>query len=879
MRRTYGTDAQKVSSKMDRDARATEAHSLPRQITSFVGREQEILAIIQRLSEPTCQLLTLVGPGGIGKTRLALEVAHRTSHHCSDGTYFVALQPLRSAAHIPSTIAHALDLPVVDNGDLLQQIIRYLHKRRVLLILDNFEHLIEGSGMVADILLGAQDVQLLVTSREALKLHEEWQWPVKGLRYPSEASDADSEENSAVRLFTERARQICPESDFTDHRAAISRICQLVEGIPLAIEMAANWTKALTCEAIADAIQNNLDFLTSREQNIPERHRSMRAVYNHSWRLLPEEERRVFEKLSVFRGGFSRQAAERVAGATLAMLASLLDKSFLQQSTNGRYDIHELLRQYGSEQLNSFGSALATADEHAAFFANYVAQCEMDLEGNRQFVGLNNIVADFENIRAAWSHAVTRHAYNLIDPMVDSLYWFGQWHTRDAEVRVLFEMAAAAFKPGSDENSHPVWGRVLVRALRTDLNAIERGLELARLYGNQSEAAFCLIERSLYRANRHQFPQAISDIQSALNIYRQLGDRFGILVALTRLVYCLLTAGDTRSADQYLDEGVRLARESGNQPLLYHLLFYVGWTSCFAGSYQIGEETFREALAIAEHMGMRVAAADTIGSLAFVAFLHGDVRQAKDWIFHDLETVTRITAVGEQGFAKIVLAHITCLEGDSLKARQIAEEALLLVRPHPVRERFIARVMAMAECGLGNFDRAREHARKALSEEVHPGTWLWILPVFALLMADDGNPVYAAQLLGLVFTHPASATGWLETWEPLTQLREQLASALGQTGYAEAWERGSMLNLNTVVDELLLMCDSQAKQPLAEPLTDRELEVLRLIASGLSNREIAETLTVVEGTVRTHVYNLCQKLAARSRTHAVARARALHLLH
>jgi ATP/maltotriose-dependent transcriptional regulator MalT len=243
-----------------------------------------------------------------------------------------------------------------------------------------------------------------------------------------------------------------------------------------------------------------------------------------------------------------------------------------------------------------------------------------------------------------------------------------------------------------------------------------------------------------------------------------------------------------------------------------------------------------------------------------------------------LETVTLVKAAGEQGFAKIVLAHILCIEGDYDDARQLAEEALVLVQPHPVRERFIARVLAMVACASGDFDKAREQARWALAEDAYDGIRLWILPVFALLLAHDGEPEQAAGLLGLIFAHPANATGWLEKWALMNALRAQLAEQLGAEGYAEAWQQGTTLDLDTVVDDLLITTDDQAKQPLLDPLTDRELEVLHLIADGLTNHQIAEMMTVTEGTIRSHVYNLSQKLGVRNRTSAAARGRALHLL-
>ncbi len=239
------------------------SRNLLRQTTSFVGREQEILEICQRLNNPLCQLLTLVGAGGVGKTRLALEILLQTHSLYKDGAYFVPLQPLRSVADIPMSIIHAVGLVLRDTHDPLPVLVDYLRERQMLLVLDNFEHLIEGAELISTILTQVAGVRILVTSRESLKLHEEWQWNVKGLRFPSAEEGQGGETYSALRLFTERTAQLSPEFQLNEHRAAVTRICQLVEGIPLAIEMAANWTKLLSADAIADAIEHNIDFLTA----------------------------------------------------------------------------------------------------------------------------------------------------------------------------------------------------------------------------------------------------------------------------------------------------------------------------------------------------------------------------------------------------------------------------------------------------------------------------------------------------------------------------------------------------------------------------------------------------------------------------------------
>lgn len=256
----------------------------------------------------------------------------------------------------------------------------------------------------------------------------------------------------------------------------------------------------------------------------------------------------------------------------------------------------------------------------------------------------------------------------------------------------------------------------------------------------------------------------------------------------------------------------------------------------------------------------------------------GDVEEAKVLAIQNLERVMNLSDVGEQGFAKNLLSGVACMEGDYEAAMRLAEESRVLVGVNLMRQRSAARSMAMAACGLGQFDKALEYAHWALAEELSQGIRMWIMPVFALVLAHQGEHERAAELFGLIFTHPASPRGWFDKWDLLRDAQADLAEQLGAEANAAAWARGSQLELDAVVDDLLHMTDAHATQPALDPLTDRELEVLRMIAQGLTNHEIAESMTVVEGTIRTHVYNLCQKLGVRNRTGAVARARALHLL-
>ena len=324
--------------------------------TPFVGREADLAELAGLLATPACRLLTLIGPGGVGKTRLALRAAAeaRAAGAFPDGVHVVALQPLASADLLAGAVADAAGLAPAGARDPTEHLRDGLRGRAALLVLDNFEHLLEGAALLPPILAAAPGVRLLVTSREALALQEEWRYPVQGLPYPAGAGAADlegPEDYAAVRLFAERARRVRRDFSLAEEGADVARLCRLVEGLPLALELAAAWTSVLSCAEIAADLALGLDVLATRLRDVPERHRSMRAVFDGSWARLDDHQRAVLARLSVFQGGFRREAAEAVAGAAPATLAALVDGSLLHLEPGGRYQLHELLRQYAEERL------------------------------------------------------------------------------------------------------------------------------------------------------------------------------------------------------------------------------------------------------------------------------------------------------------------------------------------------------------------------------------------------------------------------------------------------------------------------------------------------------------------------------------------------
>ena len=334
--------------------------NLPAAPTPLVGRESELAALTQLLDNPQCRLLTLVGPGGIGKTRLAIEAAAARREVFVDGVVLASLAAVNSPTFMLPALASALGFSFYGSTNPRNQLLNHLSEKQMLLVLDNLEQLLEGVELVADILRRAPGLKLLATSRERLNLLGEWVVEVQGLAVPPAGQAKGVEECSAVALFVQSARRA--KAGFAlraGDEPAVAHICRLVEGMPLAIELAASWVRMLSCQEIAREIEHNLDFLVASTRDLPERHRSLWAVFDHSWKLLSGEEQRELSQLSVFRGGFTRQAAEAVAGASLAALSSLVTKSLVRRASAlddlTYYDLHELVRQYAHVQLRGAG--------------------------------------------------------------------------------------------------------------------------------------------------------------------------------------------------------------------------------------------------------------------------------------------------------------------------------------------------------------------------------------------------------------------------------------------------------------------------------------------------------------------------------------------
>jgi DNA-binding SARP family transcriptional activator/predicted ATPase len=428
-------------------------HNLPIDTTPFIGREVELAEIGRLLVHERRRLVTIVAPGGMGKTRLALAVGRSVLAQFADGVYFVDLAPVERPEDIAPAIAAALEFKPPDPLlELTPQLLAFLSRRNLLLILDNFEQVLAGAALVSEILRHCPNVAVLVTSRERLNLTSESRYELGGLDYPSDLSPDDALGYTAVRLFVDSGRRVRADFDLTgDNLADVIRVCRLVRGMPLGLILAAGWLALLTPAEIAAEIERGLEFLAADLADLPERQRSMRAVFDRSWRALSPEEQAVMARLSIFRGGFTREAAEQVAGANLRVLLALVNKSLLQRHPNGRFDVHELLRQYAAEQRRQDDPDGLVELAHCREFAR-LADTEMRQSSFQPFA-TERLAAEPDNIRRAWAYAVEHAMAKELVMLSWGIYSLGM--AEGSHHKFLLEQAWQSLQQSGLPDTHP----------------------------------------------------------------------------------------------------------------------------------------------------------------------------------------------------------------------------------------------------------------------------------------------------------------------------------------------------------------------------------------------------------------------------------------
>jgi predicted ATPase/DNA-binding SARP family transcriptional activator len=765
---------------------------LPSPASPLVGREQELVNVGRYLELPHARLVTLVGPGGIGKTRLAIELAARHGAGFADGVAFVELTPIVSPELLVAAIAEAVGCPLSGSESPRVQLFSHLAATSLLLLLDNFEHLVAGAELLVELLAAAPGLRLLVTSRETLNLQEEWSYPLGGLAAPPAGAAAPPEEYPAVRLFADRALRARHDFALAGERDAVAHICRLVEGMPLALELAAAWVSALPCSSIAAEIERNLAFLVARRRNAPERHRSMRAVFVSSWDLLDPEEQRVFMGLAVFRGGFTADAAERVAGASPATLAALSDKSLLRLAGGGRYQIHELLRQYGEERLHTLPADAARLREaHSNYYLTFLIERDADVSYGRDVVRTAEIAGELENVRLAWQHAVAAGEAERIGRGINALANFYLY-------RGPYEEGIAACEQ-------------VIGSLRGAPSSEHRDLLLAEV----------LHEQAWLYLNVGQLAAGRDGLEATRGIYERLGmpppptgrasdPRAGlVLLALLEGSY----AEAARLAEGYLS----LSLTDGYEPQRPFAWFLIARVALAQGLYARACHAAEQAYAAVRADEDRWFEAYVLIDLGRAALALGQGHEARR---HFRASYAIREAFGDPEGMALALFYegtVALRQGEPVEADGLFARSLAIYRTRGDR-RGLAEAhigQGMASCALGEDSEAARHFRAALAlcreMRLVPLSLATLVGVSELLLRR-GRADEAHELLALVLSHPAAERETSDQAHRLLLGHEQLLDS----GEERAVNVPAPAALDSVVAHLLVALGALEEHAPAE---------------------------------------------------------------
>jgi predicted ATPase len=857
-------------------------NNLSRQPTPLVGREADLDALDKLLTNPDMRLVSIVGPGGMGKTRLAIACAE----HCvgagrvysdlfANGVFFVNLAPLSDVDQIIPALALTLQLSFQSNDprSARQQVLDYLSQKRMLLVMDNLEHLLDGINLLLEIAQTAPGVRMLVTSRDRLHLQLEQVYPLQGLSFPEATTAAapeaaaDALTYTAVQLFQQCARRSQPDFNLqsAEDLADAARICRQVAGMPLAIELAAAWVDTLSLPDIAAEIQQSLDFLETVRRDMPERHRSVRAAINTSWDRLAEREQTTLVQISVFRGGFTREAVQAVAGASVATLSRLVIKSFLQYDrVNNRYQIHELLRQYAAEKLAlEPDEEAALRDRHSATYCAFLHEHSENWHTGQQLATLAAVSADAENARLALDWAVAEGNWQRLAQAIDSWAWFLNWQGRDLDGKSFYQaiIDKAEAQDAVEAAVPPDCLRVWVKA-RTWLDWF---VEDYRNISDNTEQSLALLKRPQLAGQDTRREKAFVRWQKAIMLvvlapdearslyehvlteYQALGDQWGIAECMFGLGRLDFDTGHFTSSLQRMQSVERIYRERGDRRRQADILSMLGFVHMDLGHLDEAERLHRKALSRSLEISYKAGLGWRKAALARTVLWGGRVEEANQLASESLVSVHEQGATrSEEATARLTVGGVQVYAGHYVQAQQelarvsrfveivgnVAREAWLFhlqgllaviessyveaqsafssglriwhsTYPHHFVPPLTA--LGLATFRLGKIPPAQHHLAKTLTKALaHESIApaLATLPVVALMLAASGDAIQAVEIWALAKGHPFVANSrWFE--DAAGRELEELAASLPPDVAAAADARGREMDLWKTVERLL----------------------------------------------------------------------------
>jgi predicted ATPase/DNA-binding CsgD family transcriptional regulator/transcriptional regulator with XRE-family HTH domain len=862
---------------------------LPAPTTPLISREREVVAVGELLQRAGVRLVTLTGPGGIGKTRLAIQVAAGLAADVADGVSVVDLAPLRDPALVVSTIARSLGVQETGSRPLVEQLKAYVRAKELLLVLDNFEQVLPAARVVAEMLAAAPRLKLLVTSRALLHLVAEHEFPVPPLPVPpplNETMDAGKlkalAQVGAVRLFMERARAVKPDLELTPAYAqAVATICRRLDGLPLALELAAARSKVLTPPALLARLDRRLQLLTSGAQDLPERQQRLRTTLDWSYQLLQPDEQVLFARLSVFVDGCTLEAAEAVVrgpwsvirdqglddrgeggkqaaegsqdvalvaassqhptseiqshlttdhwplATVLDGLQSLLDKSMLRsvEATNGetRFTMLETIREYAQERLALSGEMEALRRRHAAFYLGFAEVAESGLQGPEQPAWLERVEVEHDNLRAALQWALECANAETALRISTALWWFWWAHGHLSEGSRWLVQALCAHGP-------------VAPAVRA--RALNGAGALSRYLGDLARAQQLLEE--------------------CLVLEREVGDTERIARTLGNLGLIVNARGDPARAQALLDETLALEKQSGDKRGMAFTLGSLGDVAYYRGNYSEATTFWEESLALHRELGDLHSVAITLNNLGEVSLAQHDHPRALAFFEESLRLAQALEGKYLRAAVLANLGDVAYERGDYRRAVTHYLESLQL------REELDDKP-GIAECLEGLAGVAIAPGQRA---------------------EDDTYILDAVRLFGAAAALRESSGASLSPSEQPGYARTVAAarSRLDAARFVRAWAEGQAMPIERAIAsarEPLLILEPTVESPEkeavslpAEPgllpadLTPREIEVLRLVAQGLTDAEVAERLVVSRRTVSSHLSSIYSKLQVTSRTAA-----------